>query len=97
MCARLGNRPSSSILMTRLDAYAAGQLLAMYEHRTAVQGFLWGINSFDQYGIELGKLLAKHYRAQLSASRRTGASVQGFNYSTSSLLEAYLAHGKQKG
>jgi glucose-6-phosphate isomerase len=92
-----GNRPSSSILMTRLDPFAIGQLLALYEHRTAVQGFLWGINSFDQYGIELGKLLAKHVRAQLSASRRTGASVQGFNLSTSSLLEAYLAHGKQKG
>jgi glucose-6-phosphate isomerase len=91
-----GNRPSSSILMTRLDAFAVGQLLALYEHRTAVQGFLWGINSFDQHGIELGKLLAKHVRAQLSASRRTGASVQGFNLSTSSLLEAYLAHGKQK-
>ena len=91
-----GNRPSSTILMTRLDAFAVGQLLALYEHRTAVQGFLWGVNSFDQYGIELGKLLAKHVHAQLSGSRRTGASVQGFNLSTSSLLEAYLAHGKAK-
>jgi glucose-6-phosphate isomerase len=89
-----GNRPSSSILMTRLDAYAVGQLLAMYEHRTAVQGFIWGINSFDQWGVELGKTLAKQVRSQLSASRRTGASVQGFNNSTSQLLEKYLAHGK---
>ena len=91
-----GNRPSVSLLMTKLDAFAVGQLLALYEHRTATQGFLWGINSFDTYGIELGKLLAKHVKGQLSASRRTGASVQGFNLSTSSLLEAYLAHGKQK-
>jgi glucose-6-phosphate isomerase len=91
-----GNRPSSSILMTRLDPFSVGQLLALYEHRTAVQGFLWGINSFDQYGLELGKLLAKHVRVQLAASRRTGATVQGFNLSTSTLLEAYLAHGKQQ-
>ena len=89
-----GNRPSSSILMTKLDAFAVGQLLALYEHRTAVQGFIWGINSFDQFGVELGKDLAKQCRAQLIASRNNGASVQGFNGSTSSLLEAYLAHGK---
>ena len=90
-----GNRPSSSILMTRLDAFAVGQLLTLYEHRTAVQGFVWGINSFDQFGLELGKLLARHVRVQLAASRRTGATVQGFNLSTSTLLEQYLAHDKQ--
>ena len=89
-----GNRPSSSILMTKLDAFAVGQLLALYEHRTAVQGFIWGINSFDQHGLELGITLAKQCRAQLIASRTNGASVQGFNGATSSLLEAYLAHGK---
>jgi glucose-6-phosphate isomerase len=90
-----GNRPSSSILMTKLDAYAVGQLLAIYEHRTVVQGFIWGINSFDQWGVELGKTLAKQVCAQLSASRTLGASVQGFNYATSTLLEQYLAHGKK--
>ena len=90
----LGNRPSSSMLMTRLDAFAIGQLLAIYEHRTAVQGFIWGVNSFDQWGVELGKVLAKQVRAQLSSSRKSGAHVQGFNSSTSALLEAYLAHGK---
>jgi len=91
-----GNRPSSSILLTRLDAYAAGQLLALYEHRTAVQGFLWGINSFDQWGVELGKVLAKQVRAQLTASRKSGASVQGFNSSTSALLEAYLSATRKR-
>jgi glucose-6-phosphate isomerase len=91
-----GNRPSSSILLTRLDPFSMGQLLALYEHRTAVQGFLWGINSFDQFGLEMGKLLAKYIRVQLAASRRTGATVQGFNQSTSSLLEAYLNHGKSQ-
>lgn len=91
-----GNRPSSSILLTRLDAYSMGQLMALYEHRTAVQGFVWGINSFDQFGLDLGKTLVKTVRAQLSASRKTGASVQGFNYSTSNLLEHYLSHGRHK-
>lgn len=89
-----GNRPSSSMLLTRLDAFAVGQLLAIYEHRTAVQGFIWGINSFDQWGVELGKVLAKQVRSQLNASRKSGASVQGFNSSTSSLLEAYLSKSK---
>lgn len=88
-----GNRPSSSLLMTRLDAFTMGQLIALYEHRTAVQGFVWGLNSFDQFGIELGSVLAKPVRAQLSASRKTGASVQGFNASTSNLLDHYLANG----
>jgi len=89
-----GNRPSSSMLMSKLDAFSLGQLLAIYEHRTAVQGFIWGINSFDQWGVELGKVLAKQVRSQLNASRKKSAAVQGFNSSTSSLLEAYLSHGK---
>ena len=49
-----GNRPSVSLLFPRLTAYTAGQLLALYEHRTVVQGFIWNINSFDQWGVELG-------------------------------------------
>ncbi|KAL7540791.1 hypothetical protein ACHAWF_009646 [Thalassiosira exigua] len=89
-----GNRPSTSMLMTKLDAFALGQLLAIYEHRTAVQGFIWGINSFDSFGTELGKVNAKRVRAQLSASRRRQASVQGFNSSSAFLLEAYLSHGR---
>ncbi|KAI3761199.1 hypothetical protein L1987_51610 [Smallanthus sonchifolius] len=50
-----GNRPSISLLLPSLDAYRIGQLLAIYEHRIAVEGFVWGINSFDQWGVELGK------------------------------------------
>lgn len=86
-----GNRPSSSMLMTKLDAFAVGQLLAIFEHRTAVQGFIWDINSFDQWGVELGKVLAKQVRTQLNSSRKMNASVQGFNSSTTALLEAYLS------
>jgi glucose-6-phosphate isomerase len=88
-----GNRPSTSILFPRLDAKSTGQLLALYEHRTAVQGFVWGINSFDQWGVELGKVLASKVRSSLSANRgKQGAKVEGFNSSTTTMLGRYLAH-----
>ena len=67
--------------MIRLDTFAIGQLLAIYEHRKAVQGFIWGLNPFDVFGTELGQANAMRVRAQLSASQRRGASVQGFNSS----------------
>jgi glucose-6-phosphate isomerase len=85
-----GNRPSSSILLTRLDPFSVGQLLALYKHRTTVQGFVWGINSFNQFGLDMGKLLVKYIRVHLAASRRTGATcarIQSVNQ--------HLAHGKQ--
>lgn len=85
-----GNRPSLSLLLFSLNAYNIGQLLAIYEHRVAVQGFIWGINSFDQWGVELGKSLATQVRKQLHASRTKGEPVQGFNYSTTTLLTRYL-------
>lgn len=53
-----GNRPSNAIVMERLDARTLGMLLALYEHKVFVQGILWNINSFDQWGVELGKILA---------------------------------------
>ena len=53
-----GNRPSTIILGTKLDPRTLGSLLALYEHKVAFQGFLWGINSFDQEGVQLGKVLA---------------------------------------
>ncbi|KAI4347645.1 hypothetical protein L6164_008437 [Bauhinia variegata] len=85
-----GNRPSLSLLLPSLNAYNIGQLLAIYEHRVAVQGFIWGINSFDQWGVELGKSLATQVRKQLHASRTKGEPVQGFNFSTTTLLTRYL-------
>ncbi|CAH1424876.1 unnamed protein product [Lactuca virosa] len=85
-----GNRPSLSLLLPSLDAYRIGQLLAMYEHRIAVEGFIWGINSFDQWGVELGKSLASQVRKQLHASRKKGESVEGFNFSTTKMLTRYL-------
>jgi glucose-6-phosphate isomerase len=54
-----GDRPSTTVLLRDLTPHRFGMLLAMYEHRTFVEGHLWGINSFDQWGVELGKVLAK--------------------------------------
>ncbi|KAL8508463.1 hypothetical protein ACS0TY_018914 [Phlomoides rotata] len=85
-----GNRPSLSLLLPSLSAYNIGQLLAIYEHRIAVEGFVWGINSFDQWGVELGKSLATQVRKQLHASRKKGQPIDGFNFSTTTLLTRYL-------
>ncbi|KAL8523754.1 hypothetical protein ACS0TY_013645 [Phlomoides rotata] len=85
-----GNRPSLSLLLPSLSAFNIGQLLAIYEHRIAVEGFVWGINSFDQWGVELGKSLATQVRKQLHASRKKGEPIDGFNFSTTTLLTRYL-------
>ncbi|KAI9200080.1 hypothetical protein LWI28_002405 [Acer negundo] len=85
-----GNRPSLSLLLPSLNAYNIGQLLAIYEHRIAVEGFIWGINSFDQWGVELGKSLATQVRKQLHGSRTKGEPIEGFNFSTKTLLTRYL-------
>ncbi|KAL9274111.1 Glucose-6-phosphate isomerase, cytosolic 1-like protein [Drosera capensis] len=85
-----GNRPSVGLILPALNAYTVGQLLALYEHRVAVQGFIWGINSFDQWGVELGKSLASQVRKQLHAFRAKGEPVRGFNFSTTTLLTKYL-------
>ena len=61
-----GNRPSNTILMDVLNPAALGALIALYEHKTFVQGALWDINSFDQWGVELGKVLAKAIQGELT-------------------------------
>ena len=94
----LGDRPSLSILFeTSLTPFACGQLLALYEHRVAVEGFLYDINSFDQWGVELGKALAKDSRTVFAKARqqekegkKVSVDLQGFNKSTQSLMEVYL-------
>ena len=64
--------------------------------RAAVQGFVWNVPSFDQWGVELGKVLAKQVRTALSSSRKGGMAVAdataGFNPSTAALLKRYLTH-----
>src|SRR5438067_912164 len=59
-----GNRPSSLFLFEKLDARSLGRLLALYEHKVFTQGVIWNINSFDQWGVELGKELAKKILAR---------------------------------
>lgn len=85
-----GNRPSSSLLITELNPFAVGQLLALFEHRTAVEGFIWDVNSFDQWGVELGKVLAKTVKKKIVQVRKNDAKLDGFNASTTALLEQYL-------
>ena len=61
-----GNRPSNTILMDALTPATLGALIALYEHKTFTQGVLWGVNSFDQWGVELGKVLAKNIQSELT-------------------------------
>jgi len=82
-----GNRPSLSILLPEISPFTMGQLLALYEHRVAVQGFVWGINSFDQEGVQLGKALAKQVLKALAEKSSTSGS---FNSSTVALLDKYF-------
>ena len=84
-----GNRPSSSLLLEQLTPQSCGQLLALYEHRTAVQGFIWNLNSFDQLGVELGKVLAKNVVGQLAEARSGSPTFKGQNSSTKWLLKRY--------
>ena len=66
-----GNRPSSIILGKKLDAATLGALLALYEHKVAFQGFIWGINSFDQEGVQLGKVISEQV-LEVMRTRREG-------------------------
>jgi glucose-6-phosphate isomerase len=92
-----GNRPSMSLLLPKLTAYATGQLLAIYEHRTAVQGFIWDINSFDQWGVELGKKLAMDVKDHLLEARRAQGDGRDTKVDTGSpassrILNYYIEH-----
>jgi glucose-6-phosphate isomerase len=63
-----GNRPSNTILAERLTPHSLGALVALYEHSVFTQGAIWGIDSFDQWGVELGKALAKRIVPELQAA-----------------------------
>jgi glucose-6-phosphate isomerase len=63
-----GNRPSTTFVYRRLDPRTLGMIIAMYEHKVFVQGAIWGINSFDQWGVELGKQLAKAIRPEIDSA-----------------------------
>ncbi|RSB48077.1 MULTISPECIES: glucose-6-phosphate isomerase [Brevundimonas] len=82
-----GNRPSTAILMERLTPQTLGALIALYEHKTFVEGVLWDINSFDQWGVELGKVLAK----ALLKDAATGTPSADLDPSTADLLRRLTA------
>jgi len=81
-----GNHPSTSILVPELTPSVLGQLIALYEHKTFVQGAIWGINSFDQWGVELGKKLAQAIIPELTASDEPDLAHDS---STSALIRRY--------
>jgi glucose-6-phosphate isomerase len=80
-----GNRPSNTILVPRIDPRTLGMLLALYEHKVFVQGVVWNINSFDQWGVELGKQLAKTVLAELADAH----PVRGHDSSTNGLINHF--------
>lgn len=77
-----GNRPSTTILLPDMSAASLGALLALYEHKVFVQGVFWGINSFDQWGVELGKSLAGKILTELD-----GQTIQRHDASTTQLIQ----------
>ncbi|NCT91077.1 glucose-6-phosphate isomerase [Cellulomonas sp. APG4] len=84
-----GNRPTTSILAPALTPAVLGQLIALYEHITFVQGVVWGIDSFDQWGVELGKVLATEVAPAVAGDT---AALEAQDPSTRALITYYLAH-----
>ncbi|CAM5478998.1 Glucose-6-phosphate isomerase OS=Streptomyces tendae OX=1932 GN=pgi PE=3 SV=1 [Streptomyces tendae] len=80
-----GNHPTTTVLTAELTPSVLGQLIALYEHKVFVQGAVWNIDSFDQWGVELGKVLAKRIEPALTE----GARVAGLDASTGALVTAY--------
>jgi len=81
-----GNRPSTFFVLERLEPASLGALIALYEHRVFVSGALWGINSFDQFGVELGKMLARDIEPRLASG-----DAAGLDASTAGLLRRLRA------
>jgi len=81
-----GNRPTTSIMAPALTPSVVGQLIALYEHITFTQGIVWGIDSFDQWGVELGKQLALQIAPAIS---RDDEALAGQDESTKALITYY--------
>eukprot|EP01027_Heterolobosea_sp_BB2_P001249 GEZU01001904.1.p2 GENE.GEZU01001904.1~~GEZU01001904.1.p2 ORF type:complete len:123 (+),score=67.86 GEZU01001904.1:258-626(+) len=80
-----GNRPTNSILFKKLTPSTLGSLIAMYEHKIFVQGVIWNINSYDQFGVELGKQLAKVILPELEGDKE----VTSHDSSTNGLINYF--------
>jgi glucose-6-phosphate isomerase len=83
-----GNRPTNSFLFPKLTPRRLGQLIALYEHKIFTQGIIWNINSFDQWGVELGKQLAKAILPELNGS----SEVTSHDSSTNGLINYFKSH-----
>jgi len=83
-----GNRPTTSIVFKKLTPRTLGMLIAMYEHKIFVQGIIWEIFSFDQWGVELGKQLAKKIEPELASQ----GPVTTHDVSTNALINRYKRH-----
>lgn len=81
-----GNRPSNTLLIDKLTPRSLGQLIALYEHKIFVQGVIWDVNSFDQWGVELGKVLAKDIYATIQSHSAPSDTVDS---STTALMQRY--------
>ena len=81
-----GNRPTNTLLLEELEPASLGALVALYEHKVFVQGTVWGVNSFDQWGVELGKVLAKRLVPELVAAEEP---VLAHDSSTNALVRRY--------
>jgi glucose-6-phosphate isomerase len=81
-----GNRPSNTILADRLNPQTLGKLVALYEHSVFTQGSIWNINSFDQWGVELGKVLARRIIPELESQNEPAL---GHDSSTNDLIRRY--------
>ncbi|MFE9986949.1 glucose-6-phosphate isomerase [Streptomyces sp. NPDC005381] len=86
-----GDHPTTTILAAELTPSVLGQLIALYEHKVFVQGAVWNIDSFDQWGVELGKVLAKRIEPALT----DGTDVPGLDPSTTALVATYRSLGKK--
>jgi glucose-6-phosphate isomerase len=82
-----GNRPTNSFLLKKITPRSLGSLIAMYEHKIFVQGIIWNIYSFDQWGVELGKQLAQKIQPEL----RTADEISSHDSSTNGLINQYKA------
>ncbi|HET7726254.1 MAG TPA: glucose-6-phosphate isomerase [Candidatus Limnocylindrales bacterium] len=89
-----GNRPTSIILADRLTPRTLGSLIALYEHKVFTQGVIWGINSFDQWGVELGKVLATRIAAELLDPGAVAGPAH--DSSTDALIERYRANRRRE-
>lgn len=87
-----GNRPSNTLLIDKITPYNLGALIALYEHKTFVQGVIWNINSFDQWGVELGKRLSAEIELELEGER----ALRKHDVSTEALVQHILNRQEQE-